>query len=160
MTFYLRSLWLVIAPEKSYNQSKNNYLREEFVMKKIEKNEGVDREKQVQAKAVDEFENTMDMRGHQKEDALPNPAEKMPEGASDLDKKPNPMLERHIDAVIEQMKEEQYFKEQSELMERFEQSGNPQRKAYWEEEHRQNQRRFEYDYEEDFYEPIYEDDYE
>lgn len=122
-------------------------------MKKIE-NKAVDTKKPIRA-AIDESEKTMDM--HQKEDAPPNPVEEMSE------KKSNPMLERHIDAVIEQMKEEQYFKEQAERMERYEQTGKPsnsENKAHWQSEFRQNQRRFEYDYEEDFYEPIYEDDYE
>lgn len=126
-------------------------------MKKIE-NKAVDTKKPIRA-AIDESEKTMDM--HQKEDAHPNPVEEMSE--STVEKKSNPMLERHIDAVIEQMKEEQYFKEQAERMERYEQTGKPsnsENKAHWQSEFRQNQRRFEYDYEEDFYEPIYEDDYE
>ncbi len=56
-------------------------------------------------------------------------------------------LELHIDQVIRSLKNERLISE-SELF-------DEERIL---EEHRNNQKRFEYDYEEDFYEPIYDDE--
>lgn len=62
-------------------------------------------------------------------------------------------LEKHIDQVIEQMKNEKRWKAEKELFDRSDEEKI--RSSFT-----QNQRRFEYDYEEDLYEPHYEEDYE
>lgn len=62
-------------------------------------------------------------------------------------------LEKHIEQVIEQMKNEKRYKTEKELFERSDEEKI--RDSFT-----QNQRRFEYDYEEDLYEPHYEEDYE
>lgn len=63
-------------------------------------------------------------------------------------------LERHIDNYIEYLKQK---KEEEVFIGKLDETKEKERIKI---EHRNNQRRFEYDYEEDFYEPIYEDDYE
>ncbi|MDO5061955.1 MAG: hypothetical protein Q4D77_02160 [Peptostreptococcaceae bacterium] len=62
-------------------------------------------------------------------------------------------LEKHIDQVIEQMKNEKRRQAEKELFDRSDEEKI--RSSFT-----QNQRRFEYDYEEDLYEPHYEEDYE
>lgn len=54
-------------------------------------------------------------------------------------------LDKYIDFMIESIKQERKIKNTEEKNSRFDQ------------EHRRNQKRFEYDYEEDLYEPIYDD---
>lgn len=65
----------------------------------------------------------------------------------------NERLEKHIDQVIEQMKNEKNLRRTRDLFERSDEEKIARSFT-------RNQRRFEYDYEEDLYEPHYEEDYE
>lgn len=55
-------------------------------------------------------------------------------------------LDRYIDFMIQSIKEERKI------------TNNEKKDSRFEQEHRGNQKRFEYDYEEDLYEPLYDDD--
>lgn len=69
----------------------------------------------------------------------------------------NKELDKYIDHVVERMKLEKQQEEIDNLLGPDGESSLSKEKDQILKEHRQNQRRFEYDYEEDFYEPIYDD---